>query len=300
MSKNAELFEFLSELIYIQINKYDKFAARGVVSDARLNASLIYDEVIELLALQKTLLIQINNSNLFPLIFNQIKFYIEQEFFRSYASWLLNENNLQDTVRIKKQLEQLRIIAEQTLDNFLVKSLPATVTQQQCQHDSYEISFRILTLIKDIRNNTSMVLDEKIPLYAQTILRKNGSTRSLYLAEDIDELYKECQEFLSNSPQRRISLLKKEEAKNYATNHLIQWHEVVRQFQQIKPDSRLFTEAYKWGKVGSQSENSLFTKRNLMLFSGFLLTGGMFVFKLIPYFMQDQNPTNANSGPLCS
>ncbi len=306
MCKNTELFEFLSELIDIQIKKYVKLATRGVGPDARLNASLVYDEVNELLGMQKTLLTLIeggDNLGIFMSVFEQIKFYVEQEWLRGYAGWLLDDNNIHDTVdkRTKKQLEQLENIANLANIEFTQKSDPVSEIQKQCQHDSNEIAYRILDLARNIRADSTMQINDKIPKHAQSILRKNATTRYMEFALYIDNLYEECENFLKNSPlEKRCSLLTKQMARENELSHFMQWHELLRHYQQLHPNSRLFSEDHKWEEVGSLAETTVFTKQNLRFLGGLFLTGGMLVHWLLPYFMQQDSNSMQNTSSLCS
>ena len=84
MKGQKELFEFLCQLIDIQIKKYVSLATVGVGPDARLNAKLVCDEVSELLEFAELITdtkrtLHEEYPELLHVLFNQVKFYVEQE-----------------------------------------------------------------------------------------------------------------------------------------------------------------------------------------------------------------------------
>jgi hypothetical protein len=266
MSKHTKLFEVLSELIHVQIKKYVKFASRHTGPDGCLNASIIFDEVKELLKLQELLINEIETNfdeAVFLSVFDQVKFYMELESLRSTAEWFLSNNHMINNPA-NEHLANLRSIAELAEIDFTEKSEPATKVQQQCQHDSYEIAYRSLTSAKDKRTD-----------------------------DEIAPLYKECQDFLQSSQlEKRAVMLNKEAAIDSEMTHLMSWCDLVKRYQIIEPESRLFSHDYKWEEKTFYPP-SPFTKYNLMLFGGFVLATG-FISKMLPYFLQqdDKMPNN--------
>ncbi|KTD06925.1 hypothetical protein [Legionella jamestowniensis] len=306
MNKNKMLFELLAELIDVQIKKYVSLASRGVGPDARLNAALVYDEVKELLFFANLLLDEIQSNvdadridyTVFYTIFDQVKFYLEQEQLRAYAGRLLDDNNIHATVdeRTSKQLHALAEIAEHADIDLSVASQPVTEIQKQCQYDSAKIACFILTLAKSVRENPSMVFDPKVPEHAQVILRRNALTRYHELANEIDELHQQCEEVLEGLPLKaRFSSLTKEEAWARSAEHKGQLTTLLKRYQGLTPDSCLFTSKHTWHEVasfstkaGSEQSNkqvslqSFFSNRRALL--GGVAVAGIYVAALLYYF----------------
>ena len=189
MKNQKELFEFLSQLIDIQIKKYVTLATEGVVSDSRINAKLVFAEINELLGFAERLITDMENPlegrfddrQHFSNLFNQVKFYLEQEHARAYAGWLLDENN--STEEVEKQLARLKQIGESAKINCSSESLPVTPIQKQCEYDSAQIAFQIFDFAKKIKEDPDMELDSTIPKQAQIRLRHNAKTR--YCEEEL-------------------------------------------------------------------------------------------------------------------
>jgi hypothetical protein len=294
MSKYTELFELLSELIDVQIKKYVKLATIGVGPDARLNAALVYEEVNELLESAFLLLHPLekehNDETIFLSAFSLVKFYLEQESFRAGAGWLLDSNNIHDTVdeRTKTQLAQLKQIGELAeIADFSIRAKPNTQVQNQCEHDSFEIAHRILTLARNIRTTPTMELDEKIPTHAQEILRKNASTRYLQYQEEIDQQYQKCEFYLNNSTlEKRTSVLTKEEALSYQKTHGFQLSSLLERYKTIQPNSRLFSSTHKSYTVATpdQKKSSNYSIPKLsFFFCAATLGTGILIQYLLPY-----------------
>lgn len=100
-----------------------------------------------------------DNPNFSP-IFEQIKFYVEQEHARAYAGWLLDENNIHTPVmsRVNEQLSELKNIGQLAQLDSTQPSKPVTNTQKQCEHDSHTIAFYILDLVKQLQNDEHVEL----------------------------------------------------------------------------------------------------------------------------------------------
>ena len=104
MTKYNKLFEFTHKLINVQIVKYTKLAAFGVGPDARMNASLVLDGVNELIDLSRRLLTPASVDEVnFKSIFNQVRFYVEQEKLRAHAGWLLDQNNIHRVFTLERR-----------------------------------------------------------------------------------------------------------------------------------------------------------------------------------------------------
>lgn len=297
MSHRTELFEFLCTLIDIQIKKYVSLATFGVGPDARLNAKLVFNEVNELLEfadrLQTELQTNLKDNTEFIKIFNQVKFYIDQEYVRAYAGWLLSENNIHSTVkeRVSEQLDKLKNTAQLINLDISAPLKPETETQKQCEHDSCAIAFRILELAQKIRSNPQMELDNKIPDHAKKVLRVNATTRYVNYADDIDRLHKKYDEFLQDSDLgKSSSTLLGEDAKNHQEKHLQRLDNLLKAYKNINAKSVLFSSEYEWYKVGSNEQSkssakSLLSNSNI-LFTSVVVVGGLLIYMLTRYFNQ--------------
>ncbi|WP_392536388.1 hypothetical protein [Legionella sp. 227] len=308
MKSQKELFEFLCELIDIQIKKYVALAKFGVGPDARLNAKLVFEEVNELLGFAKQLIDDMENQQRdksitadreqFIALFNQVKFYIEQEYVRSYAGWLLAENNIHSEVkeRVETQLNQLKKIGQAAEIDCSLPSQPTTKVQKQCEYDSCAIAFYILDLAKKIKDNPEMELPENIPPHARIILKKNAQTRYCEekIATPIEELHKKYDDFLSQSDlQKSSSVFSKEEAELHQKTHREKWENLFNRYKNIAPSSQLFSANHEWHKVAlpttKKTSESGYSSRNHMLFGGIVLTGTVAIYMLMSYFMQLDN-----------
>ena len=304
MNHDTMLFDFLCTLIDIQIKKYVSLASIGVGPDARLNAQLVCDEVNELLEFANQLLKQMEiNTTTAPIdrayyipIFNQVKFYVEQEHVRAYAGWLLDENNIHTPVmhRVKEQLEQLHQIAKIAKIGSSVASKPVTAIQKKCEYDSCAIAFYILDLAKKIKATPKMELDKKIPTHAQIILRRNATTRycNVEFAQDIETLHTQHNIFLTHSDlEKSSSRLTKELAKSQEIIHRKQWNTILNRYKNLYPTAKLFAPEHDWYKVSANSSSknkSSVTSSNLRLFRGAVILGGVFIYMLLSYFTQTQ------------
>ncbi|KTD40300.1 hypothetical protein [Legionella parisiensis] len=306
MKSQKELFEFLCELIDIQIKKYFSLAKFGVGPDARLNAKLVLDEVNELLEFAGQLIEDLENPQQgtatqehFTSLFSQTKFYIEQEYVRAYAGWLLSENNIHSEVkeRVEEQLHRIKQIGESAQIDSAIPSKPLTDIQKQCEHDSSAIAFRILDLAKSVKENPEMELPNNIPLHARIILKKNATTRycAQEIAKPIEELHKKYDNFLRQSElEKSSSLLLKEDAESHQKKHKEKWENLYNRYKSIEPSSQLFSPDHEWYKVAlpeKKKSETGYSSRNLMLFSGVVITGVVAISMLISYFMQldDEN-----------
>lgn len=322
--KHDKLFEFVVELIDIQIQKYLSLAIYGVGPDARLNALLVCDEVAELLQAGGLLLKEMKavvdgacGNSVFLGTAHLMKFYLEQESLRSNAGHLLDDNNIHAGVkgRTAHQLKQLKDIVHDEID-FSIESLPETAVQRQCQYDSNQIARKILNLARIIRENPDIELEPEIPKHAQVALRQNARGRYVILADEIDKLYQKCDQFLmiadSNSGSSELS---PQQAKIFEKNHREAFNRLITKFKQIQPDSRLFSSAHQYYRVGQPSLNSAdddipalsvvplekkhsewsFFSKNRAVTGGVVLGGVLLVSSLLPYFVQLLNQETDNN-----
>ena len=309
MSYRTKLFEFLYTLNDVQIKKYSSLASRGIGPDARLNAQLVFTEVDELLALSEQLLDEIEtppSDNLDCIdAFNQIKFYIEQEYRRAYAGWLLSENNIHSTVkdRVDEQLAQLKHIGSLLSLDFSAPSKPVTTVQKQCEHDSAAIAKRILDLALLIKTDPEAELPQEIPIHARIILKANAKTRYQTFDQEITNLHQACSSFLESSElSKSSSILEAKAAKQYETQHQKKLQTLLERYKKLHPESPLFSEEHQLYKIGSNPEE---TKANQTpaqssscnRFALFGLAGGtLLVGMLFHYFAYcEENSLGASS-----
>lgn len=310
MNSQKKLFEFLCTLINIQIKKYVALATVGIGPDARLNAKLVFNEVNELLELAQCILKDIEEQKLFHHIvfqsyFNQVKFYIEQEYTRAYAGWLLDANNIHTPVmdRVQEQLIQIKKIGQAANIDYFSVSEAVTEVQKQCEYDSCAIAFYILDLAKKIKENRDIEPDSNIPQHARTILKRNATTRYCLeeIAKPIDDLHKKYTDFLSHSDfKKSTSLLSKEDAKLYEVQHKEQWQKLFDRYQLIEPSSKLFSPDHEWDKISSnitrqKKSESIHASRNPLFFGGIVAAGAVAIYMLISYFMHQVNENSLES-----
>ncbi|KGP63683.1 hypothetical protein EP47_04775 [Legionella norrlandica] len=297
MSQHTELFEFLSELIDIQIKKYVELAKRKVVEDALINADLVSEEVNELLVLAEQVLKEIENneksdsSDSIDRILDQVKFYLEQEHLRSYAEWLLIKNDSQDTVyyRTGAQLRRLGEIKRFASEEY---SQPITHIQQQCQHDSVQIIHSILALAIQLRENPDMELDKSIPADAQVVLRRNATTRYIEFKDTMGRWHQSSEDFLQESTLKFSDTeLLFEPARKRAMQHESQLEYLRSRYQSIKSPSQ--SEEVEGDEMVSEEKDysaevperkSVFSSTNLLFFGGVALAAVIFLPRLLSQF----------------
>ncbi|WP_131795131.1 hypothetical protein [Fluoribacter gormanii] len=309
MKSQKELFEFLCQLIDIQIKKYVALPKIGIGPDARLNGQLVFQEVNELIEFAGQLMDEMESASndkpvsfeLFSSIFEQVKFYLEQEHLRGYAGWLLDENNIHTPLmeRINVQIKQLKEIAHSANIEYSSSSKPVTETQRQTEYDSVAIAFCILDLALKIAENPSIELEEKSLKHALPILKRNATTRYCKeeFAQPIRELHQKCSNFLQQSEdQKSNTLLDKANAGVYEKKHREQWSNLLKRYQKIEPNATLFCPEHEWYKIGKLNDEkakpkSAYSTQNLRLFNGIAL-GIVVVGMLLIYFMKQQNNEN--------
>ncbi|AMV14547.1 lpg1803 family Dot/Icm T4SS effector [Legionella pneumophila serogroup 1] len=305
MSQYTRLFEFLCDLIDIQIKKYVELAKLKVGEDAIINAALIYEEVNELLGFAEKLLKEIEANSksdsmdmtIFDHVFEQVKFYVEQEYLRSYAEWLLIENNSKDTVynRTKEQLLRLSEIKSFDDKGF---SQPNTEIQQQCQHDSVQIVYSILNLAREVRKNPDMEFDDSIPHSKLNVLRRNATTRYVEFGNEIDKLHQHSEEFLQQSGLGVFDAeLAYESALSKAKDHDLKLNTLFGRYKENKEttsapqslslinkvdEENIVTEKKPSTEV-SDNKSPFFSTSNLLFFGGIVLAAVIFVPRLLTH-----------------
>lgn len=301
MSQYTRLFEFLSDLIDIQIKKYVDLAKLKVGEDAIISAALIHEEVNELLGFAEKLLTAIEtnsksdamDSTTFDSVFEQVKFYVEQEHLRSYAEWLLIENNSKQTVyaRTKEQLSRLSEI--KSIDTGL--SQPVTEVQRQCQHDSIRVVYSILNLAIELRNDPKKEFDS-IPEEKLRTLRSNATKRYIELQDEIDELHQKSKEFLQQLDMEVFNAeLSFDSAKLKSKDHDLKLKSLLSHYKEITSPSPSLPSKEKVDKNSVSTkkdvskdvpvkESSFFSPSNLLFFGAVALAAVIFVPRLLTQF----------------
>lgn len=258
--KIKQLYEFLCEHIDIQIKKYVALSDFAVGPDARMNAALIVEEVNALLPLAESLLKMLNrikegkeiNKDEFIVNFLQVDFYFQHEYLRSHAAWLIDQTIHSDMFkRFNTQQQQLIEIAEDIKDSDI--TIAVNESQKQCQHDSYEIAFRILDAAVKLKSGLE-VKDENFG-HALTIMKRFAQPEGLYHQAEawklIQEKHAECKAFLSKpSPLKKSTkTLLKVEALNKKIKHKECLDALLGEFKTLHPDSVLFSPKHQWHTI---------------------------------------------------
>jgi hypothetical protein len=259
------LFEFVCELIDIQIKKYVALASGGVGPDVGMDAMLVASEVDELCEFAEVLVHQLETSpeqtmdpTQFSTIFNQVRFYLEQEYLRSHAGWLLDENYIHSPAsdRIRQQRDTLAALAAIAGIDIANAPNPVTSTQKQCEHDSNAIAFRVLDFVIEFKANPAMEFGDKMPAHALRLIRKHiEKPDSRYNQEKIWtpilELHAQCKAYLDKSTlSKSIIELSKNAAESRAVAHRETRNLLLHRYQAIRPDSALFSVDFRWHNIG--------------------------------------------------
>lgn len=317
MKKHRELLESLYLLIDIQIKKYVGLSKIGVGPDAELNAKLVLNQVNELLGFANELLIMLekynNNSEKmhvntsdevsYEKIFFQIKFYLEMEHLRAHAGWLLDDNFIHNPLhkRVSEQMIKLKEIGNSAGIDINVVKLPSTTAQEQCEHDSYSIAYKILDLAIKLKKDPEMDMDS-VPMHAKIIMRKHAKPDGRYFKDEIFqpivELYNQCNDFMSKSTLTTTTdILPKESILKQAEEHREQFKESLQRFKTLVPNSSLFASDNIWYEVGKDH-----TKKNNSQYPGFFGMAACATFVLcmyaLFYYLNLSQENNLSNKPL--
>lgn len=314
MSKEQKLFEFLCNLIGVQIEKYFGLATFGIGPDASINSTLVLKEVDELLMFAYDLFERIDKpidlkSDNFDFIFHQIRFYLEQEKLRALAGWLLDENNIHtpSKKRIEQQLTQLKQIGLEAHIDSSSPAKPQTQIQKQCEHDSHAIAFLILDLAQKIKSNPEMEFDlTLIPKHAATIIKRNATIRynQPEISNQINELHQQCKIFLDESTLEKSTSEQKPRklAEVTARRYRSSLEDLMKQYLVIKPESTLFNAHNQWDylkdipTIQTTPEPSFFSKHKFTLGSTAVLAGSLLLL-VINYWSQVQSCDGLKKNP---
>ncbi|QBR82897.1 hypothetical protein E3983_00090 [Legionella israelensis] len=283
-----ELIEFSFRLIDIQIKKYKQLATAGVGPDAKISAALIQAQVGKLLThLNHVLsLDEVDDKELLAFAQN-LKFYLNCEYLRGRAGWLLDDNKIHNTVyeRVSSQLEELKgICSNEPLPD--INEALLSPFQKQYLQDSHEIAFLILDLAtklkenpnrKDFGSNYNLGHGLKI---MQTHAAPNGRYHNPEIGNEIKQKYELSKDFLENSPlQKSTRQLDKDTAREYEKKDKKEFKQLLEQFLQKYPESKLAKEDFKWFNVATLDKtnkaNSSKALRNWGIFTIGVITTGI-------------------------
>lgn len=302
METRKTLMELLCILIDIQIKKYKALTNIGIGPDARLNTEIVIREVDELISFADTLLYELDNNvriqdSTFQSIFNQIKFYLEQEYNRGYAGWLLDDNHIHTPAlnRVKDQIEEMRKLAKSARIPFTKESPPLTETQKHCQFDSWCIADYILDLALKLQKNPNMPLDDDIIAHARPYLRANAVSRYKQkpFCHEILQLHDKYALLISQSELIKTGLrLEKQEILEQSIIHTSKLQDILSHYEIIEPSSKLFSPEFEWFRVGISPKVSLEKNKHSLnkniLYSAAITVGGLCVYMLLSYFSKMQ------------
>lgn len=208
MRNHQNLFEFLCMLIDVQIKKYLDLARIGVGPDAAMNATLVFDQADELMLFLGDLLDYLENksgnkANDFQAIFYRIWFYLDLEYTRGYAGWLIDENPIHspEFYRLQEQVSVLTQLGKRAGVDLNRPQIAETKLQKQSEYDSHAIAFLIVNTAIELKKNPQMELGDNIPAHAVRVFRKNatGPDGRYYrkdIFSEIERLHNKSKNFL--------------------------------------------------------------------------------------------------------
>lgn len=268
-TKYQQLQNFLFELVDIQIKKYMALTKIGVGPDALLNAQLVKDEVDILLGIiskiNVLLLTGLVSPENFWQLFHTVKFYLDQEYIRSHAAWLVDENHIHNPLfdRLKQQRSQLESIIKgmEALD---IPSFLDPSDYRRCEYDSNAIAFKILTLAIKLKENPNTEIGNDAPEHAKKILKKHAQPEGRYhnseIFNNIQQLHIETQNTLSTlknlgcKPSNEKSLSPIDETQK--EQHREQFSALMDQYRKLNPRSHIFDKNKEWYAIGNKERNS--------------------------------------------
>ncbi|MCC5791242.1 MAG: hypothetical protein JJT82_01335 [Legionellaceae bacterium] len=259
--KAQHIMEFAFQYIDIQIKKYHRLASVGVGPDAKVSAALIQSQVTELLEALTPLVQQDAPSDQDCLAFaGLMRFYLDCEYLRGRAGWLLDDNRIHNTVyeRVSQQQAALDAICAESEDGALWTEKALSPLQQQYWHDSHAIAFRILDLVRLLKENpqrTDLGADNNLG-HGLRIMRQHARPDGRYYEEAISaelvERWKDSQQFLQHSLlEKSTRQCDKETARQHVEEDRQQWQQLFTQFLQCYPDSALGKADHSWFEVAT-------------------------------------------------
>jgi hypothetical protein len=264
MKSYLRLFEFICQLIDIQIKKYSDLTKKGAGPDALMSADLARNEVNDLLMLSNRLLTTFKNSNLqdksnFQMVFDRVKFYLNQEELRARAAWLLDANNFHSSEyeRLVEQQQALCDIGKRAAINLEKTVSPSLAWEHQLQHDSNEIAYFILTIAIEAKADDNITFPSGVPKHAERIIRNHAKPGGRYhdpeIFTEMQVLYLQTKTFLDSSPlKKNQTTLTKEEAEKAVIQQTDMFKDLLNGFKKLNIRSCLFSSDQTWHSIGEQ------------------------------------------------
>ncbi len=156
MSTKQQLINLAEEIIRAQIDKYTSLTRIGIGPDAQLSAALAYEQADVLISQLKTYqALPSPTPSQHAHFAYMLNFYIECEFMRSHAGWLLDDNKIHNPL-YERVISQSKRMADLYKDNpswheHFPKEL--TTSQQQFLHDSHSVAYTILNLVQRLKED---------------------------------------------------------------------------------------------------------------------------------------------------
>lgn len=258
-SNPEQLVEFVFTLIDVQIKKYSRLAEAGVGPDAKTSAALIRSQVNDLLELLKHYLnLEKPSQNDVLTLAQSVKFYLDCEYLRGRAGWLLDDNNIHNTVyeRVSTQKKELGILCERMEGWVDIDRMALTSVQQQYLHDSHAIAFRILNIAVRLKEDPECIdLDkEKIPPHALKIIRRHAQPGGRYhddeLGAEIVTSFRSSEDYLDHSLLKKSAIeLDKEAAATCRVENRAAFQTLLTTFLDKHPNRSLANADFKWLEV---------------------------------------------------
>lgn len=259
-----KLFEFAIVSIDIQIKKYQKLVKIGIGPDAKMNAILVQRQVSDLL-LQLDRLLKISEpSEKDMLQFAQLmKFYLDCEYIRGRAGWLLDENNIHN-VEYERVTQQLKILDELCLEDTSKLAHPEILTEQQrqCLHDSHEIAYLILDIAIKLKENPERTDLGDVSHFGHgfSIMRKhvhlNGRYYNPEISKEMENRHQESEDFLNESDlEKTTDTLDRQSASTFFINDSEHLKNQLDIFLELYPSSELSKADFEFYQIGRTSNN---------------------------------------------
>jgi hypothetical protein len=247
------LFEFTCKLIKSQIDKYVHLEKIGVGPDARLNSRVVYDEVNDLFRLANELFQMLKSKtpmqNQFNIIYQQIRFYVEQEYMRGYAGLLIASVGPHKQVH-RRTMDQKKVLHDIALAaniDITQSAAPITKAQKQCEVESHYIAHRILDYAVRLINNPNDPLnnaeDRTIRQDIITALKKSV-TRYQSLRTEIEVLHTQCEQYFKINEKPTILPFLEKDVLTYKAEHDKEFKQLLNTYKEINPASPLVSADY--------------------------------------------------------
>jgi hypothetical protein len=258
-SKLQELVEFSIKLIDIEIKKYERLANVGVGPDANLSAASVQLQVEELL---KALNIMLTTDIVSPLMLkvfaHHLTFYIDCEYLRGRAGWLLDENKIHNTVyeRVLSQKKELAEICGHLTDEGHGLDCFLSTFQHQYLYDSHAIAFRILELASKLKEDPERLdlgPDNNLGhglMIMRNHAREGGRYHQTEVANEISERFNLSLNYMNESPlSKSTTQLSAVQSEKLKTKDRDLFNNILIKFKALAPNSIVFSKNAQWFDV---------------------------------------------------